>query len=89
MGDSDQETVRRLTSTSKVAWRKQQLRDLLNKEFALKNSPLPESQKKLLTSLLEEYHDVFALEDGERGETVLVKLHIETGDATPIAQSVR
>ena len=87
--DSDQETVRRLTSKSKVVWRRQQLRDLLDKEFALKNPPLPESQKKLLTSLLEQYHDVFALEDGERGETDLVKLHIETGDATPIAQSVR
>ena len=36
-----------------------------------------------------EYHDVIALEDGERGETGLVKLCIETGDATPIAQSVR
>ena len=31
---------------------------------------------------------MFALEDGERGETNLVKLHIETRDATPIAQSV-
>ena len=38
---------------------------------------------------MEEYHDIFALEDGESGETGLVKLCIETGDATPIAQSVR
>ena len=87
--DSDQETVQRLTSTSKVARRKQQLCDLLNKEFSTKVASLPENQKKLLTSLLEEYHDVFTLEDGERGETDLVKLHIETGDASPIAQSVR
>lgn len=32
---------------------------------------------------------MFALEDGERGETNLVKLHVETGEATLIAQSVR
>jgi hypothetical protein len=57
--------------------------------LALKNPPLPESQQKLLTSLLEEYHNVFALEDGERGETDMVKLRIETGDASPIAQPVR
>ena len=31
---------------------------------------------------------MFASEDGERGETDLVKLHVEMGDATPIAQSV-
>ena len=42
-----------------------------------------------MTSLLEEYHDVFALEDGEREETDLVKFRIETGDASPIAQPVR
>ena len=89
LGDSDQEMIRRLTSKSKVSWRRQQLCDMLNKEFPSKDPPLPDSQKKLLISLLEELHDMFALEDGERGETDLVRLHIETGDATPIAQSVR
>ena len=49
--DSDQKTVQRLTSTSKVVWKKQQLRDLLNKEFSAKVSSLPENQKKLLTLL--------------------------------------
>ena len=81
--------VQKLTSKSKAMWRKQQLYDLLTKEFALKDPPLPEHQKKLLTSLVDEFHDIFALEDGERGETDLVKLHIETGDAAPIAQSVQ
>ena len=88
VGASDREMVQRLTSENKEVWRKQQLRELLNEVFALKNPPLLESQKNLLTSLLEEFHDVFALEDGGRGETDLVKLHIETRDATPIAQSV-
>ena len=63
LGDSDQQTVRRLTLKSKVVWRKQQLCDMLNKELTLKNPPLPESQKKLLTLLLKEYHDVFAFEE--------------------------
>ncbi|MCG8624501.1 MAG: hypothetical protein MJE68_21220 [Proteobacteria bacterium] len=88
-GDSSQKIVRRLTSTHQVEWRKQQIRELLSKESALKDPPLSESRKRLLTSLLEEYHDVFALEDGERGETDLVKLRIETGDASPIAQRIR
>ncbi len=89
LGDSSPEMVRRLTSTDKVVWRKQQVRHLLSKEFAVKNPPLPESQQKLLTSLLEKYHDVFVSEDGENGETDLVKFRIETGDASPIAHPVR
>ena len=38
-GGSSQETMRRLTSTHQVVWRKQQIRDLLSKEFTLKGSP--------------------------------------------------
>ena len=38
----------------------------------LEGPPLPECQKKLLTSLVDEFHDVFALGDGERGEMDLV-----------------
>lgn len=34
-------------------------------------------------------YNVSALEDGERGETDLVKLHIETGDASLIAQQIQ
>ena len=37
-------------------------------------SLLPEDQKQLLATLVEVYHDVYALEDGESGETGLVKL---------------
>ena len=70
---------------SQSSWRKQKLREFLAKEF--KESPAPESFKAKLISLLEEYHDVFSLEEGERGETDLVQLHIDTGDAQPQTQA--
>ena len=54
---------------SQSSWRKQKLRELLAKEF--KESPAPESFKAKLISLLEEYHDVFSLEEGEEGKPIL------------------
>ena len=40
-------------------------------------------------SLLEEFSDVFNLEDGERGETDEVELHIDMGDSHPKSQLPR
>ena len=54
------------------------MRKTLEGEF--KDSPLSST---MLMSLLEEYHDMFSLEDGERGETDIVELRIDTGDAHP------
>ena len=42
-----------------------------------------------LSKLLMRYHEVFSLEDGERGETNLVEFKIATGDAIPKRQAVR
>ena len=36
-----------------------------------------------LSELLMGYHEVFSLEDEERGETNLVEFKIDTGDAIP------
>ena len=36
-----------------------------------------------LGALLEEYHEVFSLDKEDRGETELIELNIDTGDATP------
>ena len=36
-----------------------------------------------------EYHQVFSLEKGDRGETNLIELHIDTGDAEPRKYPVR
>ncbi len=69
------------------ATRKRKLRELLTEE--LPPQALPEQQARELLDLLEDYHDVFCLEEGERGETDLVQLHIETGDAPPRKYPVR
>ena len=64
--------------------RKRQLNELFSQ-----GCPLQGKDERQLLSLLEEYHDVFSLEDGERGETDWVEMNIDTGDATPIRQAPR
>ena len=39
--------------------------------------------------LLRKYNNVFSLEDGERGETDMTEVHIETGEATRRRQPIR
>ena len=58
-----------------------QLRDQL--------SGVPETQKSRLVTLLGRYGHVFSLMEGERGETDLTTMHIDTGDAIPKKQPVR
>ena len=50
---------------------------------------LQEKNEKQLLSLLEEYHDVFSLEEAEKGETDWVEMNIDTGDVTLIRQAPR
>ena len=45
--------------------------------------------KDQLLQLLLEHHTAFAVDEGERGDTDLVQMSIETGEATPKRQSVR
>jgi len=68
-------------------WRKQKLREVLADDIA--DSSLPDLEREQLWSLLEEYQDVFSLEEGERGETDLVELHVDTGGALPKKQPTR
>ena len=50
----------------------------------LKESPLlSEEQRSAFHSFLAGFHDVFSLGDGERGETSLTEMSIDTGDSTP------
>ena len=42
-----------------------------------------------LGALLEEYHEVFSLGKDDRGETDMIELHIDTGDAAPQKYLVR
>lgn len=41
---------------------------------------LPKAEQELLT-FLADIHEAFSLEDGERGETDLIQLEIDTGDS--------
>ena len=84
--------VKRVTTGCKSSpernelFRRSTLRETLGTQLV---DSLPEDQSEKLCSLLEEYNDVFCLEEGERGETDLVEMHIVTGDASPRRQPVR
>ena len=67
--------------------RKHKVREMFSGD--LDNPDLSPDQREKLLLLLEEYHDVFSLEDSERGETDVIEVHIDTGDAPPQAQPVR
>ena len=55
----------------------------------LKLPDLLPAESDPLKELLAEHHDVFSLEEGERGETDLTKLEIDTGEASPVKQPPR
>ena len=50
---------------------------------------LPEAERTKLIELIQNHHEVFALEEGERGQTDLFKMEIDTGDSRPIKQPAR
>ena len=50
---------------------------------------IAEVERIQLIELLKEHHAAFSLEDGERGETDLVEMEIDTGDAKPKRQRIR
>ena len=67
--------------------RKAKLVECLSNGFAGSNLTTKEHQQVLL--FLENYNDVFSLGEGDRGETDLVEMTIEMGDAVPKKQAVR
>ena len=73
------------TSTSYVDARKKKLAAILTEE----GTSLQPQNKDRLLQLLQEFHYAFVLEDGERGETDLLKMEIDTGDAAPQRQPTR
>ena len=66
-----------------VAERKAKLIEFLSEGVTSSNLTTKKHQQVL--SFLEDYHDVFSLSNGDRGETLtdLVEMTIETGDAVP------
>ena len=55
----------------------------------LKLPMLPPVELQQLKDFLTDHHDVFSLEEGERGETDIVQFEINTGDAPPQKQPPR
>ena len=49
---------------------------------------LDDEEKREFCKVLESYHEIFSLEPQERGETELVEMEINTGDAEPVKQGM-
>ena len=81
--DSNPPFFKRFTGSCAVQ-RKQKLKELVG-ELALLT---PEQTAKLL-QFLGEHHEAFCLEANERGETDLLTMEIDTGEAQPKKQVVR
>ena len=73
------------TSSEHVKWRQCQLGNLLRNT----KGQLSEEHHLLLKTLLSKYHDVFSLEEDERGETDMIEFEINTGDELPRKQVAR
>lgn len=76
--------VRRVMESDDILQRKQRLRDVLPAPGLL-----DPSQQEQLYGFLTDHHQAFCLDELERGETDLIQLHIDTGDASARKQPVR
>ena len=90
-GNSSQQTcssnvnVNKVMSQEKIDDRQDKLKAMIDEA----NCTISSTERDSLFALLSEYHDVFSLDDNERGETDLVQLTIDTGEAPPQRQSAR
>ena len=82
--DADNSCVRRVQETKNVKWRKEKISELFWDDLNL-----GEEHKKSFCEFLMQHHLAFSLEDGERGETDLLQLEIDTGEALPKKQRLR
>ncbi len=73
--ESDQSTIRRVTDMQS-AERKLKLHQLLGEPELLS-----QEQAEKLHQFLGEHHASFSLAPGERGETAILQMEIDTGDA--------
>lgn len=64
-------------------WRRRKFRELLAPP------DLPAQEKERLLDFLATFHHVFCLEEGERGETSMVRMDIDMGDSHPKRQAPR
>ena len=82
--DGSQATIQAITSDD-ICKKKQDLIALI----AEIGKELPWQDRSKLQELLCEHHKVFAIEDGERGETGMIQMEIDTGDSGPQRQPAR
>ena len=66
-----------------------QRKPLLSEQFNLDTMNLSSPQRKELTSLLDEFTDIFSSGPTDLGQTVIVQHHTDTGDHAPIKQASR
>ena len=78
----DREAIRRVTA-DQAHVRKEKLLDLVG------GLEIPEKERRLLCGFLADHHEAFCLEEGERGETDIIQMEIDTGDAAPKRQPLR
>ena len=74
-----------VNSCERIKWRQQKL----NETLIQSRESMTQEEIFQLSKLLMGYHEVFSLEDRERGETDLVEFKIDTGDAIPKRQAVK
>ena len=77
-----------LSSVKKVEagpeWRKEKLYEMYKDSI-----DLPQPAKESFLQFLSNHHEAFSLEENERGETDLLEMEIDTGDAPPKKQRPR
>jgi len=66
-------------SNERVKWRQEQLQNLM---IGIEERH-SQGECSQLSGLLAQYHDIFSLEDNDRGETDLVEFKIDTHDSCP------
>ena len=65
-------------TVERIKWRQQQMSKMLRE-----SNKLLSEEHLPLEDLLVEYHDIFSLEEDERGETDLIEFDIDTSDEAP------
>lgn len=76
--DNPEVRVNKVMTQGKIDDSKAKLRTVMSGTYCTLNS----SELEALYVLLTEHHEVFSLEENERGETDLVQLTIDTGNAS-------
>ena len=77
-------SIKRIHPMRSDRWRKEEIRRIF-----LSEKKLPDEEGEAICELLMQYHHAFSLDEGERGDTELVQLEINTGSSQPIQQRLR